>query len=221
MIIVPEIVLLKCVKNALKYIRKNYADQTDKTKSYLHRLLNGVGFERYDYVVQAVEIFITRNEDHPKYLDVDLMFNMERDGAPTIHITLPAEEPALQNNGMGNDQGYQEFIIESETITTIFTRRYRAVYSIVITGDNSDEVTLIYHVLKALLVAFTASLHLEGIEGLQLGGRDLNINNELMPKNLYFKSINANLEYESSTPNIFTDPIYQSLTVDETPIAEN
>lgn len=231
MIIIPELLLHKSVSNALQYIREDYAAQSDKSKSYLCRVLKDMKFERYDYSVQGVDVFINKTAENTRFLEVDLMFNMERNGAPTIHITLPAEDTQKNGNGIGNDLGYAENIVESSTFhndgtldvqgstTEVFTRRYQAVYNLVITSDNSNEVILIFHVLKALMTSFKISMHLAGLENISIGGRDLNINSELVPKTLFFRAIAVSLEYESSAPNIFQDPLFRTITGNGTPIA--
>lgn len=209
LIIIPEYVLLKTVQNLLTFIRKNYNDATDKDKSYLRRLLKNNGLERYDLIKQAEAVFI-QEEDHPRFLEADLMYNMHKEGAPSIHITLPAEMSSA--NGMGMDEGYKKPIEEANGFTSVFTRRYQSTYNVVITSDNSNEVTLIYHVLRALITSALPSLHVSGLEGARLGGQDVLIKTDLMPK-LFIKAISISLEYETSAPNLFTDPVFHSLVV--------
>lgn len=229
MIKVPEFILLKAVKNALKFIRLNYEAQADKDKSYLRRVLAGASLERYDFVTQAEAVFMA-GEDDPRYMDVDIMFNMQRDGAPTLHITLPSENIQMGGNGMGNDEGYISEIVVDETLNPdgsvdareeriqVYTRRYQASYHIVITSDNNNEVILVYHTLRALLMSFTASLHFAGLENVVFGGQDVTQNTEYAGNTLYLRSIIVSLQYETSAPSVFNDPLFKSITAQGTPI---
>ena len=82
----------------LEYIRTDYESQTDKDLSYLHticgRTTAPVGFERYSYIKQAVEVFVTRHVSN-KRLTVDLGFNASQDNVPKIHITMPSESSSV------------------------------------------------------------------------------------------------------------------------------
>lgn len=200
---VPEFIIHDSLSKALDFIRKDYTAQANKSNSYLYKLLETGGFQKYKNFEQAEQVFIV-DETHPRYLDIDLMFNMDRDGAPTIHITMPSESPG--QNAIGNEEGYQEPLwddpsnnIVNKTYSSVFTRRYKATYDIVITSDNNNEVLLIYHVLKALLVALTGHLHLSGLENISFSGQDLQPYAELTPKNIFLRAIRLGVEYESST----------------------
>lgn len=220
LIIIPEYVLLKTVQNILTFIRTDYENATDKDKSYLRRILKYNALERYDTVKQAEAVFI-QESDNPRFLEADLMFNVHRDGAPSIHITLPAENTQNGGNGMGTDERYRDSIIETDDeenvigVRTVFTRRFTATYNVVITSDNSNEVTLIYHVMRSLLISSIPSMHLAGLENVRLGGQDVTINSQ---QKVFIKAISIYLEYEASAPNLFTDPVFHNIFFTGTPI---
>jgi hypothetical protein len=216
----------------LNYLRTDYDDQEDKAKSFLMKLLKGKVIERYDLQTQAIEVFIDNNPENPRFLEVNLMFNMEREGLPTIHLTLPSEQTQTGGNGIGVDQGYQDVIVEDTEydengnmifqgkITEVYTRRFQSTYNIVITSDNSNEVILIYHTLRALLISLIPSMSLAGLENVALGGQDVQLNSGLAPKNMYVRSITLTLQYETSSPSIFPQLIFNDLTAKGTPVNE-
>lgn len=196
---VPEFILFTHVKNLINFIRLD--DTDDTVNSYLYKLANGVGIERYDYFQQLKEIFITRDNESLKYLEVDLMFNNTRDKGPTIHVTCPSESPG--QNALGNDEGSRdnEEYYEEEIVTEnapVYTRRYVATYDLVIVSDNSNECVAIYHLLKALINATRPELTLLGLENIKESGNDLTPYNELMPK-MFMRTLRLSLEYETST----------------------
>lgn len=222
LIIIPEYFLHETLELALKFLRDDWAAQSDKDKSYLRRILYGVSFQRYGGITQAEAVFVGDNLDNPRFLEVDLMWNMDRNKVPAIHVTMPAEQAQVNGNGIGLDQGYIDSLVDDEvnptTNTVVFTRRIQASYNIVITSDNSNEVVLIYHVMRALLISMSTHLAEKGIQNLSLGGGDLQIYPDNVPKNLYMRTITVGLQYETSAPNIFTDHIFKTLTAIGTPV---
>jgi hypothetical protein len=232
LVLIPEVVLFDILNKALDYLRNDYANQTDKSKSFLMRVLENKILERYNFQTQAIQVFIDNDLGNQRYLETNLMFNMEREGLPTIHLTLPSEQTQTGGNGIGSDEGYMDSIIVESTyngdgslntqgnITAVFTRRFQSTYNIVITSDNSNEVILIYHTLRALLIALIPSISLAGLENVAFGGQDVQLNSSLAPKNMYVRAITVTLQYETSAPSIFPQPLFSDLTAIGTPINE-
>lgn len=206
MLTVPEYIIYDTIQSLLKFVRADYAGEVDKTKTYLHKLLYGVGFQRYNYLEQAVSV-ICCPEDDPRKLQVELMFNQERQRVPSIHITLPAETLAPNANGMGTDE--LEYLFDDGndvedipgTMTAILARRYSATYNVVIMSDNTNEVVFLHHFVKALLTAAIPHLHEKGLQNISLGGRDVNPYNDLSNQ-MYVRAITMSLQYETSTLSI-------------------
>lgn len=219
MIKVPEFIIYDAVQLGLKYIRENWENSGNKNDSYLRRVLSGTSFQRYDFITQAEKVFMAKADD-TRFLDVDLMFNMQRDGAPTIYITMPAEGTQVGGNGMGSDESYEGKITIGTDTFPVFTRRYQSNYNIMITSDNNNEVLLIYHTLRAMMVSLIPHLHLAGLENINYGGQDLSIETNNVPRALFMRGISLSLQYECSAPNIFADPFFTSLTADGTPIPD-
>jgi hypothetical protein len=221
---IPEFILFDLLNKAIEYIRNDYEAQSDKDKSFLMKVLKGNAIERYDLQKQAVQVFIDNNPENQRYLETNLMFNMEREGMPTIHLTLPSEQTQSGGNGIGSDEGYQDSIIEDTEyneagemtfqgqITPVFTRRFQSTYNVVITSDNSNEVILIYHTLRALFISLIPSMHLAGLENVAFGGQDVQLYQGLAPKNMYIRAITVTLQYETSSPNIFSQPMFHDIT---------
>jgi hypothetical protein len=105
LVMMPEVVLFDVVNRALDYLRNDYDEQDDKFNSFLMRILNNKILERYNFKDQAIEVFINNNEENPRFLETNLMFNMEREGLPTIHLTLPSEQTQTGGNGIGVGSG--------------------------------------------------------------------------------------------------------------------
>lgn len=229
LITVPEFILHTTLENTLKFIREDYKlfkDQNKPEQSYIHKLCFELGFQRYNYIEQAVAVFTASNEDN-RHLTLDLMFNMTSDSPPSIHITMPSETPGQNALGMGEDSNdnflnYQEVDNEqvSDTVQSIFNRRYRANYDILILSDNSNEVVMLYHVVKALLVALSPQFTLLGLENITFGGQDLQAYADLAPKNLFMRAVRLGLEYNSSTLNFAKHPLITEIVFNPQPVSE-
>lgn len=218
---VPEFIIHDGLQKALKFIREDYKAVTtgltpDETKAWLYQLINGVSFQKYDYWEQAKEVFFS-GQGNPRHLEIDLMFNRQRDSFPTIHITTPSDNPGI--NGLSNDEGYQDDIVSNNGSQTnsVFTRRYKGVYDVVITTDNSNEAILISHIIRALLMSLTVHFSLKGLENLSLSSGDLTPYQTLTP-NAFTRIVRMNLEYETSTMsfekgNILTDATFNGTAV--------
>lgn len=224
LVVIPEFILLNIVDRALNYLRNDYAEQEDKDKSFLNMVLVGNAIERYDLATQAKQVFIDNDETNDRFLEVHLMFNMKREGLPTIHLTLPSEQTQTGGNGIGSDEGYMNEIIvdttynedgtinENGSATPVYTRAFQSTYNIVITSDNSNEVILIYHTLRALLIALIPSISLEGLKNVAFGGQDVQLYQGLANKNMYVRAITVTLQYETSAPSIFPKAFVNDMT---------
>lgn len=226
--IVPEFILQQTIQSMLDYIRQDYIDNiATPTKSYLYKLLNGTAFKNYDFYEQAKQI-VCSNPDDPRYLVVDLMFNMERNGAPTIHITLPGESGG-QGDGLGSDEGYEDYIHDQDADvdnhvmaqdTPVYSRRMAATYNIVVSSDNTNEIIFLYHFTRAILIAVIPHLTFKGLENVVFGGRDIQPYPELANR-FYMRAINLSLQYQASAPSKYPLEIPNDIVVDGTPIEDD
>jgi hypothetical protein len=208
LVLIPEIVLLDTINRALKIIRKDYNDQTDKTKTWLSIMFQGLTFDGYNYYDQIVSILITTPKS-PRHFQGDLMFNNKKESVPSFHIALASESPNGDGDSLGlSEQSDQDIIYDGNIdeedstqntptqIREVYKRRTQTNYNIVITSDNSQEVVVLYHVMKAIFIASVTHLSLKGIQNITFGGQDIQPYREVTPS-LYMRSLNLGVQYES------------------------
>lgn len=208
---ISEIVLFNTIKSILAYIREDYDSTTDKTQSFLYNLLGEVKIgELYDCYEQGKAMFIQKN-DNPRYLDVRLFFDASRASIPTIHITLPNETGS--GDGIGVDIGYEEAEFDDVRgeYREVNNRMFNATYNVIITSDNTMEVVIMYHVLRASLIAAFAHMELSGLRNPKLSGGDLSINPDLVPIGIFMRSIAINASYEISVPELFAQKMAKKI----------
>ncbi len=215
-IIIPEIILLDTVNIILKEVRDDYDASVDPNKhdTILYRVLGGRMLERYNFLDESESVFLAKNTE-PRHLKVDLYFNRVTDGLPTIHISTPSETLA-QAQGIGLSEGYNLPILDDDTSPTtvrpVYSRRFAATYYIVITSDNTNEIMLIWHLLRALLIPIADHLNMAGlINRGNLSGKELQLNPDIVPEHVYAKAIGLEFEYDVNVPILDIDYIIRDI----------
>jgi hypothetical protein len=208
-IYIPEIILLNAYRLGLEYIRNNYkANKAAPQNSYLATVLGftdvNVLDTRYDFYTQATSVFCTQESD-PRDIKVNLFFNAARAKIPTIHITNPAELPI--HDSLAINEGFQDPIVNEVTgeYTVVYSRRFKAKYNIVLTSDNTNEIVLMYQVLRSLTISMIDHLQLSGLENIKISGSDLNIKSDIVPLGVFMKNIGIEFEYDVPAVKLSTN----------------
>ena len=212
-IIIPDFALENLLTTAIKFLKKDYDEQVTKYEklSYLYLLTHGVGIQRLNLFEEAKAIFFNTDKNSDKKVSVTLGWPETLKSSLNIIITHVGEDYA--QNALGVDQGteiYEEHVptsIDSDgepnNWRTTYARRYKANYRIIITGDNTNETIVMYHVIKSLLIAFEGTSHLAamGFQNPQITGNDIEIKTDII-KHKFAKSIRFSFEYPFRTPDV-------------------
>lgn len=203
--IIPELTLFNIVKGCVAQIKKDITDNVaDETKSFLYEILNGIKLGDFDYYEEAKDLF-SRGSDHKRKIDTNMFFNAQRLGPPTIHISLPGENGGAFD-GIGVDEGYGDvdFNDTDGTHKKKKTRSFDANYNIIITSDNTFETLVIYHSLRAMMIAVFEHLEFQGMRTPVIGGHDLQINSDVVPPHLFVRAITIRTQYEQTVPLVIS-----------------
>ena len=108
---IPILKVKKFVDLLIEFVKTDYESKTDKTKSFLYRVLSDNTSDGWDFYQNGIEIFI-RGEDDKRKLETRLMFDRSRAGLPTIHVREPAK-----NKGSYDGIGFfdDEIVINEST----------------------------------------------------------------------------------------------------------
>lgn len=219
-IFIPEIELHNTLKAILTLIREDYENRSNKEHTLLYKILGSNRLQRYNLYEQGKKVFLAK-EDDPRFLDVQMFFNMKRASIPTIHITLPSEQAG--QDGLGIDEGYADpaydeipSLGDPDVLQTSpnYTRRFDTTYNIIITSDNTNEVILIYHLLRAILIPVFDHLNQVGIENCKIGGRDIQAYPSLVPDSIFMRGLSLSFSYQITSPGIFKQDIIQKIILD-------
>lgn len=193
--IIPEFILQESVQELLDFLY--YDCQKPIKESFLYKLLgqDPPKLGKFNYLEQARTIFNHGDTSSRKIL-VDLMFNLRHDQLPSIHINTPSDNPGSNSLGLDEDGSYET--IEGQISSKLY-RQDSATFDIVIVSDNSNEVVLIYRILRSLLVSYYKVLSSRGLINIKFSGQDLTPYADLSQKTLYMRTIRLSFEYTTES----------------------
>lgn len=217
-IIIPELIIKETLEALLKFLKVDSADTS--IDSYLYSLLGvddqgkPLAFNRFNYLAQARTVFSDRMFDNgaPK---IYLGYNMEVSKMPAIHIILPSEQSDPLT--LGADENYQpgRVVGKGKEYTPSYTMTTDATYQLIITSENSSEVVLIYHVIRACLLAINDQLSIRGFMLPRVGGGDLNIQQDFVPPNIFHRALALSFKYEINTYAIAERTLAKKIIIDQ------
>ena len=220
-ILIPEMVIYQTLENITKYIRDDLkANSADLKKSFLYRLLGldddgeEMKTNRYNYFVQAVKIFQSMQN-----LSVNIGYNFEVAKIISFHIILPSESPA--GISIGEDEGYRTEKDKDGNTQLKFCQMFQSTYQIMITSDNSNEVNLVYHIYKSLIIALVPHFTLKGLLNPKLSGNDIVFQDDTIPMGIFHKVLNLTFDYELVVPQLLLIGLVKSIQFEGTGYAPN
>jgi hypothetical protein len=218
---IPDLILQDTLNKCLVEVRRDYnailAAGGDLTTSMLYILFDALQLERYGMFDNAVQLIITTPES-PKHLFCKLSYDMNSSVYPSVHITMPAESDSRNVIGIG--EGNQDEIIidngESEDVGRFqyrrqFIRRFNTSYQIVVMSDNKNEVILLYHLFKALIIAAYEHLELSGLNNIRMSGGDVSYSPRV-PDRTFVRHIALNFDYETASTEFYLTNVIDQVT---------
>lgn len=215
-VIMPEIILYNTLKSIFNIVKKDFNESESEKDSILYSYFglddngNRLSWETFDYFEQAKELFIRRN------IEVNLGYNLEKSAMGVVHILLPEETG--RDLGIGADENYQPNVIEHQSsgrsnYKAQFTNTFDANYNLMITSENTMEVLLLYNFIKASFISLYYHLELSGLRLPKLSGRDVQFQSDLVPTNVFHRSLNVSFMYEVTVPDLFSKRIIRAFSV--------
>lgn len=208
--IIPEETLRTFAENYLSFMKYDIENNSE-TDTFLYRTMYGNSLGRINLYTELKELFL-RSPTHPRRLEIRNIFDPKDPKLPAIYINLPAEFE--KNNEIA--QGLHYVMTDTEELIQT-KRRFGSVYSFNIISNNRTEVLSIYHTLRSFFLAVLDHIQNEDIEVPKLSGKDLNINSNLIPGDLFVRSLNLEFEYEVIVPELIKSPEIAGLVFNGTP----
>ena len=207
-ILMPELVIHNILVAIIKMLRKDLNEHEDQD-TILYKIL-GLDEEQqtlqlniYNYYKQAKKIIQTEHN-----LSINFGYNQEVANMISLHIILPSETGKI---GIGADEGYMTNIDDTETLYNgYYTSVYEATYQIMITSNNSAEVSVVYFILKSMLLMLVDQLELMGLRLPSISGNDIVMQDDLTPVPIFHKVLNLTFTYEHNVPQALQKSIIKN-----------
>lgn len=224
--IVPDTILFNTITKLLDFLKEDWTNQVNKEDSYLYKITNGLKLgKQYDYYTEAQSVFLKSEVNEPRTIDVYMSYDTKRKGLPTIYINLPSEETDKNSLGIGegvdtvfnegdfNDTDFDEGEFSDEySHRKFYERRFNTRYTYTCTSDNRNEVMLMSHIVKTLVIAGIDHFNIEGLENISVGMNDLMANDDLLPSVIYMRSVTLRFEYDFKVPSLYENQTAQSIS---------
>lgn len=199
---IPVIELKRTIDALLDWVADDYTNATDKAKSWIYRVFNGISIDNYDFYVQAVDL-ITRTEESPRKLESRVAYDRDRATMPTIFINMNGDRlDGINSIGQNIKTPYYEN--EDGSYSLSYARCFSANYELLITSSNTYTTQLIYELVECLFQAAIDTLNVSYENITFGGGKDLMINRGIIPNGTFMKSLTVGITYKREVPSIAT-----------------
>ena len=205
----PDIILCRTLESIVKLLREDLiANGKSDEETILYKII-GVDEEEkplkwnfVNFYKQAKKIILDENN-----LSVNFGYNLETSTPICMHIILPSEQGKMC---IGADEGYLSERDKEGNYQLYHTEMYETTYQIMITSTNSTEVTIVYHIIKSMLLMLVDQIDLMGLRNPTLSGNDIVMQDDLTPVPIFHRVLNVSFTYEHNVPKLIKDNIAKS-----------
>ena len=213
-ILLPEIIIYNSLKALLAFVKEDFANnQLLDTIIYSCFAKDDQGkaikIEQFDYLEQAIATLTNKKKE----IEISLGYNMQVSSQVSIHILLPSEQGKPLN--IGASEGFDVNVSRDngKSASEQYSNIYDATYQLMITGENSSEVIMVYHFLKALMLSLYYHFELMGLRDPKWSGQDVSIQQDLIPTHIFHRALGISFWYEVSIPNLISKKLITGLQI--------
>lgn len=222
-IFIPEIVIYETIKSFIDVINEDWTNKdgvVTEDQTILYHIFgkdlndNDIQIGDFNYFEQAKEIFL-RSESDRRFIGINLGYNLERQGMPTIHLLLPHESSF--NQGVGSNEGYADYYEDKDSddndvVFPTLTHGSNVMYNLFITSENMMEVVLTYHFLKYCMLSLSNHMENGGLQALKFGGSDIQFTPDLLPKHVFHRNFSLEFTYDYSAVDLTAPGVLKEIT---------
>ena len=209
--LIPDGIIEDGFQKAIEFIRNDYNDVVDKTKSLLVRITDNQTIGSFNYTEQMVESLIT-TEKSARHIRVQQGYNPNDRKYPGIYVNLAEENDdksslgqGIGDHGLGDgqDDGYFDDVgTPNATLADIFAGRYTANYYLTMLSDNRNEMIGLYHFFKALGFSIRDHFEQSGLQNIKYTGQSP-VFDDRIPSGVYIRVLKMNFNYETYTHDFY------------------
>lgn len=196
-VVIPELALKTILDGLLANISKNLKE-VPKEETMLFRIFGSQAYNKFKYYEQGVALF-TQTNRKSRQIKTKVAFDGDLSSYPTIYITIGKDDYAF--SGIGDQDG--GYVNDKDKRSTPMKRcRFRGESSIVLVTDSVEEMAIMYHVIRAMLISSGDTFGYWGLENVKVGGADVQLNEDTIPKAVYMRAISLVYEYDILIPSM-------------------
>lgn len=198
--VLPELVFLEMINALFDTIMIDYKDADYKETTMIYDYWRNMTMDKTLYFEEVKSIFLNEINKVRAYIG----FNIQRKDLPTVHILISGENKGqAQSISMGYQEDGAMFLQDDNAFTLrkdCYKANYEATYNLLITAQNQTAVVIIYHTLRALLIASTHEFEAKGISFLGgISGNEFSLDTNLVPPHVFTRTLNVNFMYDVNT----------------------
>jgi hypothetical protein len=212
--LIPEITLHNQITSLLEEVQKDYEEYGDE--SALVSFFEGLKIDNFDFANEAIDIFTARGGTN-QMLQVFLGFNLNRtDSSPAIHILLPSEQTGnLDALGVQTPNSVGWGVMQENAVyadgRSEFSRSFSCEYNLMITSPSPNQTVLVYHFLRAMLIATQQNLEAIGLINITFSGQDVTLMEEFMPPHIFSRALRIHFDYAVNAKSFQVERFFKKI----------
>lgn len=218
-IVIPEVVLIRILNALNKHYWEDYqTNLADPTKSLYYNMFGGLEIDGFNYFENAVEIFTNHFKVHQKPMTIQLGYSPARMKNPSVSLLLPNEE--VIGEGINVTVGMESMTNINGDVVYRETRSYpyKCTYAILISSENANEVMILYHYFKSILLAAMEQFELEDWGEIRISGKDHTMMLDLLPEQMHHRTVDFTFSYTNELWGIFESAVSTAISYGGNPV---
>lgn len=197
---IPELELYNILLKVTAYIVDDLENAATDEESLLYRIL-GEDVEGSESYFTIAKEFFSRQE-HPKKLKIFKNFTFNKEQIPNISLQIPSHSSDGNVNTLSTGEADNYIELDDGSTVGVASRNFISSINLVITTNNDTEQSILFRVYMGLMVMVLSVLEVKGFKKASLSGREVQINQELMPSGVFSRVITLTFTETISAPLI-------------------
>ncbi len=188
----PELKLFSLLELCILEIRSEITNNTD----YINLLFGNTKLGTQFVYKDQLKKILSGDKNSQRFFTINYGYDKAITRFPSAFLTLASDNQV--SFGIGNGEDEEEYIKSSNDYRKVYSNRFSSSQNLFIYSDNSNEVGIIYHFFKALIIALKDILSLTGFENIVIGGQDIVQTSDIVPGAKAYRVLSIKYDYETS-----------------------
>lgn len=191
----PEAKLFHMLNTCILEFREELTNNTD----FIDKLFGNIKIGKEYVYKEQIKKILSENKNSQRFFEIFFAFNQGVTKFPSAFLTLASDNQKPYSLGNGEEDDKIEYV---DDYRNIYTNRFTTSQNLFIYSDNSNEVTLLYHFFKALIMSLKDVFSVMGFENLMVGGQDIVQTSDIVPGAKAYRVLSIRYEYETSSMSL-------------------